>query len=85
MRSEIKQVKFASGGSVTPCMWMEYFMNSGKDVEHEAFLVFWLFRGGFCNVAVHLSRGNRVALASVVLACIFRDTNLLPVSCTGDS
>ena len=32
---------------MTPCMWMEYFMNSGKDVEHEAFLVFWLFRGGF--------------------------------------
>ena len=67
LRSEIKCIKLASGGSVTPCMWMEYIMNSGKDVEHEAFLVFWLFRGRFCNVAVHLSRGNKVALAPLFL------------------
>ena len=33
LRSEIKQVKFASGGSVNPSMWMEYFMNSVKDVN----------------------------------------------------
>ena len=42
LRSEIKQVKFASGGSVITSMCMKYFMNSCKDVEHEAYLVFWL-------------------------------------------
>ena len=54
-------------------------MNTGKDVEHEAFLLYWMSKFVFVrtqilvqdlNVAIHLSRGNRVALGPVVLVYI---------------
>ncbi|KAK1369294.1 Aminotransferase-like, plant mobile domain-containing protein [Heracleum sosnowskyi] len=86
LRSGVKKIKYASGGAVTPCMWMEYFMGSGMDVEHEAFLLYWLSKFVFprsqilvqdFQVAIHLSRGNRIALAPVVLACIYRDMSVL--------
>ncbi|XP_017253352.2 protein MAIN-LIKE 2-like [Daucus carota subsp. sativus] len=87
LRNEIKQVKRDHGESVTPHMWMDHFvMNPGKEVEHEAFLLCWLSKFVFLrtqilvqdvNVAIHLSRGTRVALAPVVLAYIYRDMSVL--------
>ena len=47
-------------------MWMDHFVNTGKDVEHEAFLLYWMSKFVFVrtqilvqdlNVAIHLSRG----------------------------
>ncbi|KAK1404000.1 hypothetical protein POM88_003605 [Heracleum sosnowskyi] len=75
-------------GTVSPSAWMEYFMRSGKDLEHEAFLALWLSRyvllrpQNYINkqafrVAVHLARGNKIALAPVVLACIYRDLRVI--------
>ncbi|XVF45400.1 hypothetical protein PTKIN_Ptkin02bG0202600 [Pterospermum kingtungense] len=71
-----------------PRLWMLKFMDSGSEVEHEAFLAFWLSRYVFTNahetirehvfpIAVHLARGTRLALAPAVLASIYRDLCLL--------
>ena len=65
--------------------WLNYFMNSGKDYEHEAFLSLWLSRFVFpCKIgapvfslAVNLARGMRLALAPAVLASIYRDLDSL--------
>ncbi|KAH0651504.1 hypothetical protein KY284_031416 [Solanum tuberosum] len=65
--------------------WLNYFMNSGKDYEHQAFLSLWLSRFVFpCkigapvfSIAVSLARGMRLALAPAVLASIYRDLGSL--------
>ncbi|KAK0602357.1 hypothetical protein LWI29_032582 [Acer saccharum] len=70
------------------CLWMKEFMNSGSDIEHEAFLALWLSRFVFpisyplvtqCvfPIAVHLARGTKIALAPAILATIYRDLSLL--------
>ncbi|XP_022762117.1 uncharacterized protein LOC111308018 [Durio zibethinus] len=67
-----------------PRLWMQKFMDTGSEFEHEAFLAFWLSRYVFTNahetirehvfsIAVHLARGTRLALAPAVLASIYRD------------
>ncbi|KAK1355360.1 hypothetical protein POM88_048616 [Heracleum sosnowskyi] len=88
LKKAFQEIKLAFGGHASSPSWMEYFMCSGKDLEHEAFLVMWLSRFVFpcCSneiiirdfdVAIHLSRGNRIALAPVVLASIYMDMRLL--------
>jgi hypothetical protein len=79
-----KQLPVASHGA-----WMNYFMGTGQELEHEAFLVLWLSRYVFpaslyCNIgknifpiALHLARGTRIALAPAVLASIYWDLRLL--------
>ncbi|KAH9651611.1 PMD domain-containing protein [Citrus sinensis] len=68
--------------------WMNKFMDSGSDIEHEAFLVLWLsrfvFPRSYClivksvfPIAVHLARGTRIALAPAILASLYRDLSLL--------
>ena len=65
--------------------WSNYFMNSGKDYEHEAFLFLWLSRFVFLSkvgapifsIAVNIARGMRQALAPAVLASIYRDLGSL--------
>ncbi|KAI9187263.1 hypothetical protein LWI28_026127 [Acer negundo] len=68
-------------------LWKKTFMDSGSEIEHEAFLVFWLSRYVFpvskaivktiFPIAIHLARGTRIALAPAVLAHIYRDFSLL--------
>ncbi|KAM5585674.1 hypothetical protein ABKV19_004864 [Rosa sericea] len=69
-------------------LWMKEFMNSGSDLEHEAFLVFWLSRYVFhdarnsvnkavFSIAIRLARGIPIALAPAVLANIYRDLGML--------
>lgn len=65
-----------------------HFMESESELEHEAFLSIWLSRFVFpriCKgtitklvfpIAIHLSRGTRLALAAVVLANIYRDLSV---------
>ncbi|XP_039032332.1 uncharacterized protein LOC120167362 [Hibiscus syriacus] len=82
----------ARGGCVlaTSKAWMDYFMGTGNELEHEAFLSLWLSNFVFVSsasatsvrkhvfrIAIHLARGNRVALAPAVLCSIYRDLNLL--------
>ncbi|PRQ31701.1 putative protein-serine/threonine phosphatase [Rosa chinensis] len=69
-------------------LWTKKFMKSGSELEHEAFLVFWLSRYVFHNslnavnkavfsIAIRLARGIRVALAPAILSHIYRDLGLL--------
>ncbi|KAI4374776.1 hypothetical protein MLD38_012728 [Melastoma candidum] len=68
--------------------WMNTFKGRGSDIEHEAFLAFWLSRFVFPRsshtiyedlflIAVQMARGNKVAIAPIVLASIYRELNLL--------
>ncbi|KAK0588457.1 hypothetical protein LWI29_001287 [Acer saccharum] len=70
------------------CLWMKEFMNSGSDIEHEAFLALWLSRFVFpisysivtqsvFPIAIHLAGGTKIALAPAILASIYRDLSLL--------
>lgn len=71
----------------SPHFWIKEFMNSGSEIEHEAFLVFWLsmfvlpnsrtIRQQVFPVAIHLAKGTRIALAPAVLASIYRDLSSL--------
>ncbi|XP_022735556.1 uncharacterized protein LOC111288863 [Durio zibethinus] len=70
--------------------WMDYFMGTGHDLEHEAFLSLWLSNFVLVKstsfkyigkhvfpIAIHLARGTQVALAPAVLSSIYRDLSLL--------
>lgn len=68
--------------------WMKEMMNSGNEIEHEAFMVSWLSRFVFPNsgdvlreklfpAAIQLAQGVRLALAPAVLATIYRDLGVL--------
>ncbi|PRQ31734.1 putative protein-serine/threonine phosphatase [Rosa chinensis] len=73
-------------------LWMQKFMKSGSELEHEAFLVFWLSRYVFHNtpnssvnkavfsIAIRLARGIPIALAPAVLAHIYRDLSMLKMT-----
>ncbi|GKV15655.1 hypothetical protein SLEP1_g26425 [Rubroshorea leprosula] len=69
-------------------LWMERFIGTDSEIEHQAFLVLWLSRFVFPSssdlivksvfpIAIHLARGTRIALAPAVLANIYRDLSCL--------
>ncbi|XP_054796970.1 uncharacterized protein LOC129302255 [Prosopis cineraria] len=83
-----KEIFKSNRNKACPYKWMNTFMNSGREVEHEAFLAAWLSMFVFPGrslliksfvfpIAVHLARGNAVALAPAVLASIYKDLSLL--------
>nr|GEY09660.1 hypothetical protein [Tanacetum cinerariifolium] len=68
--------------------WINEFMDNQNVHEHEAFLVLWLSKYLFpsvkdtvmpetFNLAIHLVRGQKLALAPAVLATLYRDLHLL--------
>ncbi|XP_059654040.1 uncharacterized protein LOC132300814 [Cornus florida] len=68
--------------------WLSKFMGCGSEIEHEAFLSYWLSRFVFPTsfnsiatnvfpIANHLARGTKIALAPPVLASLYRDLSLL--------
>ncbi|KAM7263872.1 hypothetical protein ACFE04_001555 [Oxalis oulophora] len=66
--------------------WINYFMDTGMELEHQVFLVLWLSRFVFPRtvvsvemfpIAIQLSKGFRLALAPAVLADIYRELGLL--------
>ncbi|XP_057434223.1 protein MAIN-LIKE 2-like [Lotus japonicus] len=67
--------------------WIDTFMNSGSEMEHEAFLATWLSVFVFPHeylvkkclfpIAILLARGNPIALAPAVLASIYKDLGAL--------
>ncbi|XP_019095053.1 PREDICTED: uncharacterized protein LOC109130209 [Camelina sativa] len=76
--------------------WMKDMMNSGSDIEHEAFMVSWLARFVFPSsgdvlrdklfpAAIQLAQGVRLCLAPAVLATIYRDLGVLKVHLNGCS
>ncbi|KAG7600132.1 Aminotransferase-like plant mobile domain [Arabidopsis suecica] len=72
-------------GRVTELQWILSFRNRNDSLEHEAFLALWLSHFVFPNkhhrsitktnlpIAVRLARGERIALATPVLANIYKD------------
>ncbi|XVF77544.1 hypothetical protein PTKIN_Ptkin14bG0053500 [Pterospermum kingtungense] len=81
----------AKGNSLvaTHRAWMDYFMGTGNDLEHEAFLSLWLSMFVIVKytsfqhigkhafpIAIRLARGTRVALALAVLSTIYKDLSL---------
>ncbi|VVB05921.1 unnamed protein product [Arabis nemorensis] len=73
---------------VTQSAWMSRFMDSKDELEHVAFLAYWLscfvFPLGYGHIneavlpiAVHLSCGTKIALAPSVLAHLYADLSLL--------
>ncbi|XP_024006134.1 uncharacterized protein LOC18010886 [Eutrema salsugineum] len=81
---EDKKVQF-----ITQVLWTVRFMDSGDELEHVAFLSLWLSYFVFpsryyhltgrdiFSVAVHLSRGTKIALAPAVLAHLYGELSLL--------
>ncbi|KAL0362789.1 UNVERIFIED_CONTAM: protein MAINTENANCE OF MERISTEMS [Sesamum calycinum] len=68
--------------------WITKFMDSQSEIEHEAFLAYWLSKFVFpfwwdtigrsvIPIAVHLARGKKIALAPAVLASIYKSLTLL--------
>ncbi|KAF6144242.1 hypothetical protein GIB67_004912 [Kingdonia uniflora] len=69
--------------------WMNQFMGNNLELEHVAFLAFWLSRFVFhaypediiCKkvfpVAIRLAQGIRIAFAPAVFASIYRDLRVL--------
>ncbi|XVE80355.1 hypothetical protein DITRI_Ditri14bG0133000 [Diplodiscus trichospermus] len=81
---------------VRPTDWVKYFMGSGSDVEHEAFLSLWLTRFVFQTfegiirkkvfpIACRLAKGEIMALGPAVLASIYRDLTLLKETIVGST
>ncbi|XP_045822344.1 uncharacterized protein LOC123915247 [Trifolium pratense] len=71
----------------TTSIWMDMFIDKGSKIEHEAFLATWLsifvfphkyhlVKSCLFPIAVHLARGNPIALAPAVLASIYKDLTL---------
>ena len=84
-----KEARRGSSVIATHKAWMDYFMGTGHDLEHEAFTSLWLSKfvlvksASFQSIgkhvfpiAIHLARGTRVALAPAVLSSIYRDLSL---------
>ncbi|CAK7338436.1 unnamed protein product [Dovyalis caffra] len=76
--------------------WMKKFINSGSEIEQEAFLALWLSRCAFQNpsqvikkevltIATRRARGNSIALAPAVRASIYRDLNELKRAIVADN
>lgn len=86
-RTELAKTK---AKKVSQSLWLPKFMDSGSEIEHEAFLALWLSRFVFHNkcsddtvqkkvipIAVHLARGTRIALAPAILASIYANLSEL--------
>ncbi|XP_044485051.1 uncharacterized protein LOC123210641 [Mangifera indica] len=81
------ELKRSKSGKAHHCLWMKKFMDSGSEIEHEAFLALWLSRfvlspsdvivKSVFPIVVHLARGTRIALAPAVLASIYNDLSSL--------
>ncbi|KAL5548315.1 hypothetical protein UlMin_003546 [Ulmus minor] len=75
--------------------WVQLFMGSGKDFEHEAFLAAWLsrfvlpdsllIRKAVFPIAVRLARGIIITLAPAVLSSIYKDLGSLKTCKEDDS
>ncbi|KAI8552796.1 hypothetical protein RHMOL_Rhmol06G0295700 [Rhododendron molle] len=84
-----KQLIKSKAQKATHFGWINRFMGSGCEFEHEAFLSLWLSRYVFAGyvhdsickntfpIGICLARGTRMALAPAVLASLYRDLGLL--------
>jgi len=69
------------------------FIDKGSKIEHEAFFSTWLsifvfphkdlVKNSLFPIAIHLARGNSIALATAVLASVFKDLSLFNKTIVG--
>ncbi|XVF70592.1 hypothetical protein PTKIN_Ptkin11bG0174900 [Pterospermum kingtungense] len=85
---ECKKLQGGVGKRIRQKAWVQSFMGTGKDIEHEAFLSLWLtrfvlqdplgvIRKRLFPIACLLAKGEPMALGPAVLAGIYRDLTLL--------
>ncbi|CAL5202156.1 unnamed protein product [Lathyrus oleraceus] len=90
-RKELYKTKI---GKARASIWMDIFIDKGSEIEHEAFLATWLsifvfphksmlVKSSMFPLAIHLARGNPVALAPAVLASIYKDLSLFKKTIAG--
>ncbi|XP_030444480.2 uncharacterized protein LOC115666975 [Syzygium oleosum] len=88
LKRAISEISKTTAKKADSCKWMEKFRDTGSDIEHDAFLAFWLSRYVFPRpgnviskrvlpMAIGLARGVRIALAPAVLARIYRELRRL--------
>ncbi|VVA93277.1 unnamed protein product [Arabis nemorensis] len=88
MKKAKREIEADSEKKCCVSLWMKEMMNSGNEIEHEAFMVSWLSRFVFPNsgdllrdklfpAAIQLANGVKLALAPAVLAGIYRDLGVL--------
>ncbi|XVF03913.1 hypothetical protein REPUB_Repub05bG0034600 [Reevesia pubescens] len=93
---ECRKIRRGIGRRVRQTEWMENFMASGRDIEHEAFLSLWLTRSVFQDfgelirkrvfpIACRLAKGEVLALGPAVLANIYRELTLLKEAIVGST
>jgi hypothetical protein len=68
-----QQLSKTKTGMARTSLWMDIFIDKDSEIEHEAFLATWLSHFVFPNnklvrsyllpIAIHLARGNPIALA----------------------
>ncbi|KAM7262458.1 hypothetical protein ACFE04_000141 [Oxalis oulophora] len=91
-----KKLQATAAKKASNVPWMLMFMDSGSEIEHEAFLVLWLSRYVFANcfdsivpsvfsIAVNLASGIRIALAPAILASVYKDLSSLKSVMNGDT
>ena len=88
-----QQLSKSKQGMARTSIWMDFFINKGSEIEHEAFLATWLSIFVFPHnnlvkiylfpIAIHLARGNPIALAPAVLASLYKDLSLLKKTIVG--
>ena len=88
-----KQLNSKHGGVANTPTWMDIFIDKGSEIEHEAFLAAWLsifvfphkelVKSSLFSIAVHLARGNPIALAPAVLASMYKDLTLYKKTIVG--
>jgi len=82
-----EKARFTNSIAATTSKWMDVFIGNGNELEHEAFLATWLsifvfphknmlVKSCLFPIAIHLARGNTIALAPTVLASIYNDLSL---------
>ncbi|XWS27870.1 hypothetical protein CRYUN_Cryun25bG0016900 [Craigia yunnanensis] len=93
---ECRKIQRNTGRRVRQRKWVENFMGSDRDIEHEAFLSLWLTRFVFQDfdeiirkrvfpIACLLAKGEVMALGPAVLASIYRDLSLLKETIVGST
>ncbi|CAH2034853.1 unnamed protein product [Thlaspi arvense] len=96
MKKAKREIEAELGKRCCVSSWMKEMMNSGNEIEHEAFMVSWLTRFVFPNsadlvkdtlfpAAIQLAKGRKLALAPAVLAGIYHDLGLLKEQLAGYS
>ncbi|KAL8166952.1 hypothetical protein V2J09_008451 [Rumex salicifolius] len=90
-----KEIQRGKSRKASQSQWMMKFMEKKCDIEHEAFLLYWLSRFVFpvstsevinrkiFHIAIQLSRGIKFALARPVLGMLYKELTAMNIMLMG--